>query len=146
MSAEAPKNTGVVEPITPQKPEGGFSGLFRRLFAVPSTTTSLQPSPGLEVFTDRIQHVVDDHVFTVRQQDLERRNAETARITNEAEERVRDAQRQEKLVAQEIAMKARDMQEVSQVLRDFQIEDRLKTIQPRSSEISLYQFTDVHTD
>ncbi len=75
MSAEAPRNSGIGEPIPPQKPEGGFSGFFRRLFTAPSELQQtqqpisriVQPPPGLENFAGKLQQGIADHLVADKQ-------------------------------------------------------------------------------
>lgn len=55
MSAEAPKETGIIPPITPQKPAGGFSGL--------------------EDFAAKFQQGIDEGLIAREQQEVDRINA-----------------------------------------------------------------------
>lgn len=141
MSAEAPRNTGTGEPISAQRYKGGISKLLTRLFGVPdqqlsqqSTLRIIQPAPGLEAFAAGLKQRIDNHLAQQRQEELERQNAEAARIVAEAKEKTIEAEKQKTLESQGRIRKERAIEEGLKILQEFQIADRLKIIQQTAWE------------
>lgn len=136
MSAEAPKNSGQGEPIPPQKSGGGFSGFLRRLTGAPSelqhpqssTSRIVQSPPGLEGFATRIQQGIDMQLTVQSQQELEKKNVESARTAAEASRKAEAEQRQSTLIEQERVRREQTTREADEILKDFQIADRLEFI------------------
>lgn len=136
MSAEAPKEAGTTAPVTPQKPEGVFSRFFGRLFAELSESQPtqqpvsrvVQPPPGLEDFAAKIQQGIEVHLSAQRQQELDRKNAEAAKIAAEVEKQANAAQRQRELEDQERITREEAITEAAKVLKDFRIAERLEYI------------------
>lgn len=132
MSVEAPKEAGTTAPITPQKPEGGFSRLLRKLLEVPSESQStpqpvsriMQPPPGLEDFAAKIQQGRDDHLSTQRQQELDRKNAVAVRLSAEVAEKAQAVAKQREL--KETRVEA--VTAAKKILDEFQVEEKLKYI------------------
>ncbi|MDD5147178.1 MAG: hypothetical protein PHV63_01335 [Candidatus Daviesbacteria bacterium] len=135
MSAEAPKNTGITAPNTQQEPQGCLPGFLRRLFATPQEVQQIpkiiQPPSGLEGFADQLQQGIDGYFASVRQQDLERRNAEAARMANKALEKIKTEQLQRDRLEQEQSRIRAAVTEASKTLQDFQIAERLRYIQDK---------------
>lgn len=136
MSAEAPRNSGAGEPIHPQRPDGGFSGFFKRFFSVPSepqpayqtTSRIVQPPPGLEGFADGLKQGIDSHFTSVRQQELDRQ-AEILRISNiTAANQAQEETRQRELAEQERVRREIAIAEANKILEDFHIRERLEYI------------------
>lgn len=136
MSAEAPRNSGTGETIHPQKPKGGFSGFFKRLFAVPSepqpthqtTSRTVQPPPGLEGFATDFQQGIDDHFVAKRQLEVEQQNTEAVRSVAEAEARRLDWEKNRRTLEQEKERRDKLLAETAQILTDFQIAEKLEHI------------------
>ncbi|GEM_PF-4249184 len=139
MSAEAPKEAGTTAPVTPQKPEGGFSRFLRKLFEVPSESHQtqqplpmvVQPPPGLEDFTAKIQQGVDEVLSAQKQLELDRQKAETDRLAREAAQELLIEQLQKDWVdrgTQEIIRREDAIAEADKILKDFRIEERLQVI------------------
>lgn len=141
MSAESPKEAGTTAPITPQKPEGRFSRLLRKLFEVPLESQHtqqpvpriVQPPPGLEDFADTIQSVIDGRFATERHKEHDIEAAKAAQIAAEAEEKRKAARNQEELERQERDRQYRENQEqiekgVLVILEPFRVVDRLQYI------------------
>lgn len=122
MSAEAPRNSGTGEPVTPQKPKSGFSGLLSRLFAVPLVI--MQPPLELSDFAVRLNKGVADGLGLARQDklariELERKSAEKTAREKEAEEQYRRQRIEERL---------RALEEIKQIAKDLGIQNRLAYI------------------
>ncbi len=129
MSAEAPKEAGTPAPVTPREPEGGLSRFLNKLFGEPSalqpTLRIVQPPPGLEGFAAKIQQGIDGHLAAVSQQELERQNAEAARLAAEVAEKAQAVATQRELEQK----RGIAMAEARQILDEFQIEEKLRFIQ-----------------
>lgn len=136
MSAEAPRNSGQGEPIHPQRPDGGFSGFFKRLFAVPSepqpahqtTSRIVQPLPGLEDFAAGLKQGIDNHFASVRQQELDRQNAEALRRSAEAARKAQEETKQRELADQERVRREKAIAEANKMLENYRIRERLEHI------------------
>lgn len=136
MSAEAPKPTGMTAPVTPQEPQGCLPGFLRRLvvgtsepqFISGSAPKLTQPPPGLENFSAGIKQGIDDHFASVRQQDLERRNAEAARLAIENGKQSIAVLRQLRVEEQAILSRERSIAEAADVLKNLRIAERLEYI------------------
>lgn len=130
------KEAGATAPVTPQKPEGGFSRFLRKLFDVPSESQPtqqsapriIQPPPGLEDFAAQIQQGVNEHLSAQRQQELDRQKAEAAKIAAEVEKQAITAQRKRDLEDRERITREEAITEAAKVLKDFRIAERLEYI------------------
>lgn len=136
MSAESPRNSGTGEPTRPQKPDGRFSGFFKRLFAVPSepqpvhqtTSRIVQSPPGLEDFAAGLKQGMDNHFASVKQQELDRQ-AEILRISNiAAAKQAQEEAKQKELDEQERIRREKAIVEANKMLEDFRIRERLEYI------------------
>lgn len=115
MAAETPKYGEDSQPSQ----LGGCLPWFLRRFFVP------QPPPGLEDFATKIHQRIDNHLTAQRQQQLKRRNAETARVADEKRREVEAAQYQRELEQE----KTSTLAEAKKILDDFRVEEKLKYIQ-----------------
>lgn len=139
MSTEAHRNNGTGEPVTPQVSKGGFSGFLRGLTGVPSeshhpqqsTSRIVQPPPGLEDFAAGLKQGIEGHFATVRQQELDRQNAEALRISIEAEKQAQAEAKQRELAEQERVRREKAFAEASKILKDFRVEEKLDYIRQR---------------
>lgn len=132
MSAEAPKNTGITAPVTPQRPEGGFSRFLRRFVTgvsepqpIPQSKPSvIQPPLGLENFAAGIKQGIDGLSASIRQQELDRQNAEITRQAAEINVKTIAEQRQKELDQK----RATVLTEGKRVLNELRVEEKLRYI------------------
>lgn len=139
MSAEVPKNGGAGEPLRPQRTVNNLFSSLQRFFGVldrqivqppiqPTTQIAIQPPPGLEEFAAKIQQGINNHLTTQRQQEVERRDAEAARLSAEVEERAKVAQRKIEMEELEITREDQARSEADEILKDFRVAERLEYI------------------
>lgn len=132
MSAEAPENSGQGEPIHPQRPDGGFSGFFKRLFAVPpepqriqeETPRIIQSSPELSAFATRINTAVDNGLDMARKAEVEKIEQERKL----AELAIREKESQESARRQLIESRLQSLEATKQIAEVLKIHDRLEYI------------------
>lgn len=117
MSAEAPRNTGITAPVTPQESQGGLHRFLRRFF-VP------QPQSGLENFATRLHQREDSYLALQRQQDTLGRSIEASSMVINATFRAEALQTH---TEREEQFRARG-REALKILQDFQISKRLRYI------------------
>lgn len=136
MSTEAPRNSGQGEPVPPQRSKDGFSGLLRRLFIAPtepqptqqSISRIVQPPPGLEGFATGLKQGIDSHFTSVKQQELDRQNAEASRLSAEAAKQAQEEVKKKELAGQERIRREEAIAEANKILENFRIRERLEYI------------------
>lgn len=87
------------------------------------------PSQGIGDFVNQLQGGINDHLATQIQLELERRNIQTANEAIRIEEAKKMAQRQREQETQARLEKAEALTEAMKVLKDYQVEAKLKHIQ-----------------
>lgn len=135
MSAESPRNSGQGEPIHPQKPDGGISGFIRRLFTEPHKLVNEPQAPrviqlpaGMESFVGKIQQGTIDQTVSDEQRRLGWQRSVDHLRAEEAEKQTKAEAEQRKRVEQLRVKTAEAAAEEAEILKDFQIAERLEAI------------------
>lgn len=136
MPIEATRGHGTEESIHLRGLKGRFSGFLKKISGVQPELQSTQqrvpkiikPPPGLEDFTTGLKQGIDNHFTSVRQQELDRQNAEVSRLSAEALKKAQEETKQKELAEQERIRREKDIAEANKILENFRIKERLEYI------------------
>lgn len=136
MSAQERKDAGKTAPVTPQRPEGGFSRFLRKLFEVPlesqHTQQPIQPAPitimqfppELSDFAIKLNKGVTNGLDLARQAEFERVNQEKQSVERSA--RAKEAERQKRDILTKSGIGK--LEEIKEIAEGFGIRARLAHI------------------